>query len=148
MSGRLIASLDVNARPAVQGNHAISAHGRIYERSSAALRDWRDLVGWCARHHMGARPPVDDAVMVSLGFRLQAPRRTVRELPTTRPDIDKLSRACLDAMTGIVYLDDAQVVHLEATKLYGETPGCRIIVAAFTTPLALVSDASQAEVSA
>jgi len=33
-------------------------------------------------------------------------------------DIDKLSRAVLDALTGVAYLDDRQVVELEARKAY------------------------------
>ena len=33
-------------------------------------------------------------------------------------DIDKLSRAVLDALTGVAYLDDRQVIQLEASKGY------------------------------
>lgn len=36
-----------------------------------------------------------------------------------KPDIDKLARATLDALTGVLFVDDAQVVHLEARKHYG-----------------------------
>jgi Holliday junction resolvase RusA-like endonuclease len=39
-------------------------------------------------------------------------------LQTHVPDIDKLARAVLDALTGIVYEDDAQVASLVATKIY------------------------------
>lgn len=33
-----------------------------------------------------------------------------------RPDLDKLQRAVLDALTGVVYVDDSQVVMIEASK--------------------------------
>lgn len=51
-----------------------------------------------------------------------------------RPDVDKLSRAVLDAlsMAGI-WGDDSQVTHLCATKRVaeiGEEPGCRITITA------------------
>ncbi len=36
-----------------------------------------------------------------------------------KPDVDKLCRAVLDALTGILYHDDAQVVSLNASKRYG-----------------------------
>lgn len=36
-----------------------------------------------------------------------------------KPDVDKLCRAVLDALTGILYHDDAQVVSLSASKRYG-----------------------------
>ncbi len=43
------------------------------------------------------------------------------------PDLDKLCRACLDSLTGIVWRDDSQVVRLEANKDYG-APGAMIWV--------------------
>jgi Holliday junction resolvase RusA-like endonuclease len=42
----------------------------------------------------------------------------VRRYPTTKPDLDKLARAVLDALTGVYYLDDAQVVSLDLQKAY------------------------------
>lgn len=47
-------------------------------------------------------------------LRLDAPRR-----PTTKPDIDKLSRSTLDALRDAgVYVDDSQVVGLNARKVW------------------------------
>lgn len=37
----------------------------------------------------------------------------------TRPDIDNVAKAWLDAMNGIVYLDDSQITMLSVTKSYG-----------------------------
>ncbi len=48
--------------------------------------------------------------------------------PKGKPDIDKLARAVLDALTGVCWKDDAQVVRLYVDKLYGDTPGARIEV--------------------
>lgn len=41
-------------------------------------------------------------------------------LPTTKPDIDNLAKCVLDALNGIAYRDDNQVVRLEVSKFYGE----------------------------
>lgn len=41
-------------------------------------------------------------------------------VPTVTPDLDKLVRAVLDALTGIVWRDDAQVASLIAGKRYVE----------------------------
>ena len=46
--------------------------------------------------------------------------------PTVKPDLLKLARAVEDALTGIVWRDDAQIVIEELEKLYGSCPGCRI----------------------
>jgi Holliday junction resolvase RusA-like endonuclease len=46
-----------------------------------------------------------------------------------RPDLDKLIRAVLDALTGTAFADDAQVFHVTATKDYAvhpQRPGVRI----------------------
>jgi len=45
-----------------------------------------------------------------------------------RNDLDKLLRAVMDALTGVVYIDDAQVAYIEASKLYADKPGVRIQV--------------------
>jgi len=48
-----------------------------------------------------------------------------------RPDVGKCARAILDAITGVVIVDDAQVTDLHATKRLaelGEPPGVRITV--------------------
>lgn len=41
--------------------------------------------------------------------------------PTTKPDLDNVAKAILDAMNGIVFEDDKQVVELVVTKRYAET---------------------------
>jgi Holliday junction resolvase RusA-like endonuclease len=42
--------------------------------------------------------------------------------PMGTPDLDKLCRSVLDALTGIVFADDAQVISLYAAKVYAEEP--------------------------
>ncbi len=48
------------------------------------------------------------------------------KLPTPRPDALKLARAVEDALTGILYADDAAVCELAVAKTYGREPGVRI----------------------
>jgi Holliday junction resolvase RusA-like endonuclease len=48
-------------------------------------------------------------------LRPKAPRRH-----TTKPDVLKLARAIEDALTGIVYQDDAQIVCEQLEKYYGD----------------------------
>ena len=45
-----------------------------------------------------------------------------------KPDIDKVTRAVLDALTGFAYDDDSQVVVLKALKLYAETDSTYITI--------------------
>ena len=42
--------------------------------------------------------------------------------PCKKPDIDNICKIIFDALNGIAYKDDTQIVQLHATKFYGETP--------------------------
>jgi len=42
-----------------------------------------------------------------------------RGCPSVKPDIDKLIRSTTDALTGILYADDGQIIGVTATKYYG-----------------------------
>lgn len=54
-------------------------------------------------------------------------RPSAPEYPTTKPDLLKLTRAVEDALTGIVWRDDSQVVDQHLEKRYGQ-PSCTIQV--------------------
>ena len=51
--------------------------------------------------------------------------------PTTKPDTSNMVKAIEDAMNGVAFVDDAQIVRLFATKLYAEVPGVDVRVEAF-----------------
>ena len=48
--------------------------------------------------------------------------------PTKKPDADNIIKGIFDAMNGIVYVDDKQIVKCLFVKVYGETPGVHIHV--------------------
>ncbi len=73
-----------------------------------ALKSWAHAVGWAARQAMAGRPPIAGPVEVRCVFWL--PRARTSKLETPRGDLDKLLRATWDAMTGIVFVDDVQVM--------------------------------------
>ena len=51
--------------------------------------------------------------------------------PATKPDGLKLGRAGEDALSGIVYNDDAQIVEHHIRKAFGPRPGVHIVVRSF-----------------
>lgn len=51
-----------------------------------------------------------------------------RELPTKKPDADNILKIILDALNGLAYADDKQVVWAECQKNYGEQPGVLVAV--------------------
>lgn len=47
-------------------------------------------------------------------------RESAPEHPTSKPDLTKLTRAVEDALTGIIWKDDSQVVQQDTKKVYCE----------------------------
>ncbi|WP_019646178.1 RusA family crossover junction endodeoxyribonuclease [Novispirillum itersonii] len=60
--------------------------------------------------------------------RRQALARNGAELPAKKPDLDNLEKLVLDALNGIVWRDDAQVVEGTKRKIYGDAPGVTVTV--------------------
>ena len=73
--------------------------------------------------------PMCEPVEVTLLFYLHQPKTCPkRKWPYVKPDVDKLARTILDALTGTVIIDDAQVISLTTEKRYGLIPGVEIEV--------------------
>lgn len=127
----------VIGQPAPQGSKRLV--GRHLIESSAGVQPWRDSVAWAARSaaHAAHWTQPDGPVAVDVRFYLPRPAAARRRrFPHTRPDLDKLIRSTLDALTtsGVV-VDDARVVKIDAAKLYADeqphhTQGCVIQVTA------------------
>ena len=45
-------------------------------------------------------------------------------LPTKKPDVDNVAKSVLDALNGVAWLDDSQVVRLEISKSYSAAGDC------------------------
>lgn len=122
--------------PAPQGSKRHVGGGRMIE-SSKHVGPWRERVALAA--YSACPQPILGALRVSLLFTLPRPKshyRTGRnahllreaapDYPTGKPDVDKLARAILDALTGIWWDDDSRVVSLDAVKVYGPDPSVSI----------------------
>ncbi len=118
-------TVTVLGEPIPQGSLRAVGRGRLIS-DNTRLRPWRDTVAWQVREEMnaaGMTEPWDEPVVVTVTFVLprpaSAPKR--RWAPDRKPDIDKLLRAALDSLTvaGVV-ADDARVVHVEMSKVYGQ----------------------------
>jgi len=138
---RIEIRFEVLGNPVTQGSgKAIndrSGHARFIPDHRAPLAAWRtDIHNAAEKAAEGRFAPKGTPVWVVASFRLQrpksAPRRVIR--PTTKPDIDKLARASLDAMTGVVFADDSQVVSLALSKCYAlpDQPPGAVFEVAFT----------------
>lgn len=132
---------DVPGVPQPQGSTKSFVRGGkvITTSDNARLRPWRDAVCWHAREAIAGRPQFDGPVVVSAIFWLPRPaghfgRRGLLPSapvhPFRKPDLDKLVRGALDALSEAgVWRDDAQVVGFgEVAKRYSDKPGACIAV--------------------
>lgn len=121
----------VRGEPAGQGNLRTGRHGKAYHANSRELGDWRGRVRGAALDILGrheyadaGRACADCGTPARVHAELLGPVRleavvTVARLasarsdwPVTRSssDWDHYGRAISDALTGVVYADDSQVV--------------------------------------
>lgn len=68
---------------------------------------WAETVAWAARAAARGHQADRRRYAVALDFTLLPPKGRAN-----RRDLDKLARSCLDALTGIIWLDDEQVKRL------------------------------------
>lgn len=124
-------TFEVRGEPVQQGStkgwlNPKTGKVQIAHDNPKPLRSWRQDVAAMAAD-AGCQPIGDKApVRVEATFRFSRPATVSakkRPLPSVKPDIDKLVRALLDALTGVAFVDDAQVVALEVQKLYSTEPG-------------------------
>lgn len=126
--------------PATQGSKRALGNGIMIE-TNKRLKPWRLLLADAALST--AQPLSPYPVSISITFCFLRPKShftrsgtLTRSAPTyltskQKGDIDKLSRAVLDALTGTLLHDDSQVVQLSAEKRYAtpsEHPGAIITI--------------------
>lgn len=145
--------LDVLGTPAPKGSgRAMLIGGKARHIASGstanqrAIKSWDvavrcEAATWIARNVSGthsdrAQPWFSDRPLaVSIVFRMRAPKKP-RAAPMTKPDIDKLARATLDALHGSIFDDDSRVVELALVKVYA-TPGregARVVIKEWQAP--------------
>lgn len=131
----------VAGKPAPQGSKrylGVKGGKGITVESSKAVAPWRTDVRDTVKKYIGeffATFQPGQPVDVELNFVMPRPVSTPkRSTPPAvkKPDVDKLARAVLDALSSAgVWCDDSQVVRLVATKRIaqiGEKSGCHIWV--------------------
>ena len=118
-------SFRVDGVPVPQGSMRVY-NGNIVHSQGAALATWRSAVAIAAKQ--AGCVPLPGSVRLDLLFGMPKPRTVKRTFPSVAPDLDKLIRAVLDALTAIAYLDDGQVIDINASKVYALTPFCEVTV--------------------
>ena len=97
-----------------------------------------------ASQAMKGEPPLEGPLEVVTVFSRPKPpswpknptkRNMWPEEPWKQPDLDNLVKIVSDPLSGIVYVDDAQVVRRVSRKMWGEETGVSIVVNKVVYPL-------------
>ena len=163
--GRVTLAFTVYGVPLTKGNHrAIRVKGMqfpIVTETNRKVASWQQLVAEGASRAV-AQVPEADRVLLAGGVRLtiayyfprpkKFARRGVFVHHATKPDLDRLERAILDALTAVAYHDDKQVTEIVAGKYYAAVDApARVDIAVEPAPPApvgaMVADLPLFEVS-
>ena len=125
----------VEHRPVPKGSISAIPGRRIFFNHSK-IKDVSEMIRMAAIE-AGVKL-VEDSVIVRCDFFFARPKshykrdgtlkEGVPEAHTKRPDVDKLLRCVLDALTGIAYKDDSQVFEASGIKQFFHKNGIRIRV--------------------
>lgn len=99
--------------------------------------DWKNSVKiFCRENYNGQ--PIQGPIALEITFTMPRPKShyrsnglikaTAPHYVTKKPDSTKLLRSTEDALTGLLWRDDAQVAIQTVYRIYGETPGAKITV--------------------
>lgn len=126
------------AQPAGSKRAGITKAGKLFVRDDAKRsRPWKEQVAQAAGEAMVGRPMLTGPLLLYAVFVQVRPkghfgkrglRPSAPEYPTTKPDATKLLRGIEDAMSKIVYHDDAAIVGQLVMKVYGDSARCGIVV--------------------
>lgn len=144
-------SFYVQGTPIPQPRPQVSTQGgfaRAFVPKKHPVHAWREAVrvgacGALAISWLSGRAPVAGPLALSVKLYLPRPKshygtgrnaakvkRSAPALPAVRPDLDNYLKAIQDALDGVLWKDDGQVVQITAAKLYadGREPGATITV--------------------
>ena len=100
----------VAGRPVPQGSLRHVGRGKLVH-DSPKLAAWRQAIAWTVRAEVGClHLDPAETIGVRCAFNLHPKRKG------DSPDLDKLVRAVLDALTMVAFVDDKQVVSIEAQR--------------------------------
>lgn len=122
----------VYGEPVAQGRPKFSTRGGFVKAyDPAKSRDYKDYVKLAASEHAPKALLEGPLGMVLTVYRstpksfskIKASRAEAGQItPTTKPDIDNYLKGVKDALKGVIWKDDSQVVEVFARKRYSARP--------------------------
>jgi Holliday junction resolvase RusA-like endonuclease len=101
-------------------------------------RNYETLIKEAAIEAMGSSEPLETPVTLYLYIRAPIPKSLSKkrieaclnglEKPIKKPDASNVLKSVEDAMNGVVYKDDSQIVNIHVSKVYSSVSGVDVCV--------------------
>lgn len=112
----------------------------VYRHASKFTKPWMDTVRYFAGQAYSGEI-LQGPLGLIIWFQLSRPKGhfgtgrnegvlkgSAPPFPATQPDLSKAVRAIEDALTGLIWKDDSQVVYLQTAKIYEPKTGAHIVI--------------------
>lgn len=110
--------LEFEVDPVPKARPRLTTSGIAY--TPKKTREYEAYLAKCARL-MWRNKPLSKAIRLKVEFVIKRPKSvSAKKRPdhTVKPDLDNLIK-CLDSFNKILWLDDSQIISIEARKIYG-----------------------------
>lgn len=108
------------------------ANGMVYTPKKTQLYEKAVRAAYMKEHKCGLYGPIEATIVAGYAIPKSA-TKSKRKLmldgimrPCKKPDADNVAKAVLDALNGMAYEDDSQVIKLEVVKVYMEEPEVQV----------------------
>lgn len=131
----------IPGEPCAQGRPRFStAGGYVKAYDPAKSRNYKAFVKLITQEEMKKQGwrytelPIRVRIIAYMGVPASKSKKFKRaailgeERPTKKPDVDNIFKSVTDAMSGIAYKDDKQIVSASIEKFYSDVPHTEIII--------------------
>ena len=136
----LVVTFSVDGIPHGKGRPRFRRFGNFVSTyTDAKTKTYEALVKEAAQKAMGSSEPLETPVSFHCHIRLPVPKSWSKKVteaclsglvtPTKKPDWDNVAKSVADAINGVIYLDDSQIIYAVISKAYAAEAGVDIVVA-------------------
>ena len=129
----------VPGEPRGKGRPRFAKRGNFVKTyTDAKTASYEDQIRFYALKAMGDSKVIEGAVRVFVSIRMAVPKSYSKkrreaclnglEAPLKKPDWDNVAKSICDAMNGIIYVDDTQIVEAHITKQYAHQAEVVVLV--------------------
>lgn len=134
-----ITSFVIEGDPVAKGRPKFARRGKFVSvYTPEKTKTYEAKVAEVAMIAMGDHDPLETPIVVCVYISMAVPASYSKkrrkdcldkiERPLKKPDIDNVAKGITDAMNGIVYQDDCQIVSLHVTKVYATESSVSIFI--------------------